>query len=222
MEQGSISVTDGDVAIGGGTYRPRAGRALRRRRRDRTGGTTGNEILTSATATVLTCLLLAEGLTILRIGSFLSAHMFIGLMLIPPVLLKLGSTGYRFARYYAQSPTYKAKGPPVLPLRLMAPILVASTIGVFATGVALLLLGHKSNTVLMLHQASFVVWGAVFGIHFLAYLPRVLRSLSSNWSGARRHAVGGSGLRGVLVASAVGGGLALALALIPTIGAWHV
>ncbi len=41
----------------------------------------------------------------------LVAHMFIGLVLIPPVLLKLGSTGYRFARYYTGAPAYRAKGP---------------------------------------------------------------------------------------------------------------
>ena len=70
-------------------------------RAGRLGGTEGNEILTGATAVVLTLLLIAEGVTIVLIGDLLSAHMFIGMALIPPVLLKLGSTGYRFARYYA-------------------------------------------------------------------------------------------------------------------------
>jgi hypothetical protein len=70
-------------------------------RAERLGGTEGNEILTNATAVVLTLLLIAEGVTILLIGDLLSAHMFIGMVLIGPVLLKLGSTGYRFARYYS-------------------------------------------------------------------------------------------------------------------------
>src|SRR6266536_6655620 len=64
-------------------------------RRDRFGGTEGNEILTSAAAVVLTGLLAAEGVTIVRMGGLVSAHMFIGLVLIRPVLLKLESTGYR-------------------------------------------------------------------------------------------------------------------------------
>ena len=219
--QGSVSVPDRDVVSAGGTYRPQIGRVSRNGRRAWTGGSAGNEILTSATAAVLTCLLLAEGLTILRVRSLLGPHMFIGLMLIPPVLLKLTSTGYRFLRYYARSPAYREKGPPLLPLRLMAPVLVASTIGVFASGVALLAVGHRSNTLLLLHKASFVLWGAVFGIHFLAYLPRVLRSLRADWGVARRQAVRGAGFRGMLVASAVGGGAALALALLPAITAWH-
>jgi hypothetical protein len=214
-------VTDRGLVSDAGAYRPRAHRAVQSRRRDRTGGAAGNEILTSATAAVLTCLLLAEGLTILRIGSLRSAHMFIGMVLIPPVLLKLGSTGYRFFRYYTRTPAYHEKGPPLLPLRLMAPVLVASTIAVFATGVSLLAIGHPSNTLLLLHKASFVLWGAVFGIHFLAYLPRVLRSLRGDWGVAGRHAARGAGIRGMLVASAVGGGVALALALLPTISAWH-
>jgi hypothetical protein len=41
--------------------------------------TEGNEILTSATAVVLTLLLIAEGITIVLIGDLLSAHMFIGM-----------------------------------------------------------------------------------------------------------------------------------------------
>ena len=48
-------------------------------------------------------------------GGLVSAHMFIGMVLIPPVLLKLASTGYRFVRYYTGSQAYRAKGPPPLP-----------------------------------------------------------------------------------------------------------
>jgi hypothetical protein len=185
------------------------------------GGAAGNEILTSAIAAVLTILLLAEGVTLLRLGPLLVPHMFIGLALIPLVLLKLASTGYRFTRYYIHAPAYREKGPPLLPLRLLAPVLVAATLGVFATGVALLIDGRKSNTLLFFHQAAFVVWGAAFGIHFLAYLPRVLRSLRDDWSARRRRAVGGAGLRVTLVGTAMGSGLVFALALLPTIDAWQ-
>jgi hypothetical protein len=86
----------------------------------RLGGTEGNEILTIAAAVVLVPLLVAEGITVVHMRGLLSTHMFIGLVLIPPVLLKLGSTGYRMASYYASSRAYRLKGPPLLPLRLMA------------------------------------------------------------------------------------------------------
>ncbi len=154
-------------------------------------------------------------------GGLLSVHMFIGLVLVPPVLLKLGSTGYRFARYYTKARPYREKGPPALPMRLLAPVLVAMTIGVLATGIWLLLLGHKSDQVLLLHKATFIVWGAVFGIHFLVYAPRMLRSLGSDWSVARRRAVPGSGIRGMLVAASLGAGVALAISLVSSISGYH-
>jgi hypothetical protein len=61
----------------------------------------------------------------------------------------------------------------------------------------------------------------VFAVHFLAHVPRVVRSLRAEWGAARREVVPGAGVRGMLVASAVGAGGALALSLLPAMGAWH-
>ena len=188
-------------------------------RRDGWGGTEGNELLTSATAVLLVGLLVAEGITVVHMRGLVSAHMFIGLVLIPPVLLKLGSTGYRFFRYYGGTRAYREKGPPRLALRVLAPVLVAATIAVFASGVLLLANGHKARTLLEIHQVSFIIWVVVFGVHFLAYVPRVIRSLSNASSATPR--VPGTGLRGMLLAAAGGGGVALALALLPAIQSWH-
>jgi hypothetical protein len=176
--------------------------------------------VTSAAAVVLVVLLVAEGVTIVHMGGLLSAHMFIGLVLIGPVLLKLGSTGYRMVSYYAGAREYRAKGPPPLPLRVMAPVLVASTIAVLASGVALLAAGHKSGTILTVHKLSFIVFGVVLAVHFLAYVPRVAHSLRADWVASGRRAVPGAGVRATLVAAAAGGGVALALALLPTIHAY--
>ncbi len=189
-------------------------------RRERLGGTAGNETLTSATAAVLTLLLAAEGITIVQMHGLRGAHMFIGMVLIPPIALKLGSTGYRFVRYYTGARPYREKGPPLLPLRLIAPLLVAATLGVFISGVWLLAIEHKSDQVLFVHKLSFIVWGVVFAVHFLAHLPRMLGSLSHDWSAAQRHVVGGSGARALLVTAALGGGVALALAVLTDINAW--
>ena len=38
---------------------------------------------------------------------------------------------------------------------------------VFGSGVALLLIGHRSDIVLELHKVAFIVWGACFAAHFL-------------------------------------------------------
>ena len=185
------------------------------RARLRLGGPAGNEVLTGVTALVLALLLAVEGVTLLFLHQLLSVHMFVGLLLIGPVALKLGSTGYRFARYYTRNAAYRVKGPPALPLRLLAPVLVATTVLVLASGVALLLIGHHSDTVLFVHKASFIVWSAVFAVHFLAYLPRALRAV------VPREAVRGAAVRAVAVALSLVAGIALAVALLDRIGAWH-
>jgi hypothetical protein len=63
---------------------------------------------------VLTTLLLAEGATIIDMGRSADAAHGRGLVLIPPILVKLGSTGYRFARYDTRAPAYLKKGPPLI------------------------------------------------------------------------------------------------------------
>ena len=190
-------------------------------RTERLGGTEGNEVLTSATAVVLTLFLIAEAVTIVLIGDLLSAHMFIGMALIPPVLLKLGSTGYRFARYYTGARVYREKGPPPLLLRLLAPLLVLTTLIIFATGVVLLLSGHRSDLVFNLHKVSFIVWSGCFGVHFLAHAPQTVRALQAGWRRTRPRRIPGSELRLALVMASIGGGLALALALLSLITGWH-
>jgi hypothetical protein len=196
--------------------------ARERRRTTRVGAVERNLLLTSAAAAVLTLLLLAEVLTLLNMHALRSEHMFIGLMLIPPVLLKLASTGYRFARYYTGAPAYRQKGPPHTLLRVLGPILVASTATIFASGVGMLLVGHHSGFALTLHKVAFFVWGAVFVVHFLAYAPTAARSLGATVAASRAgRRIAGSGLTMTLALGSVGGGLVLALALLSHIGAWH-
>jgi hypothetical protein len=190
-------------------------------KRWRAGGSQGNELLTSATAVVLIALLAAEGITILDLRALVDEHMFIGLVLIPPVLLKLGSIGYRFVRYYTGSRAYVGKGPPLLPLRVVAPFLVIATVALFTSGGLLLAAGHNTRSLLQIHQVSAIVWAAVFAVHLVAYIPRVARSLGTALRATRETAVPGADARRVLVVSATGAGVALALALLPAITGWH-
>ncbi len=127
---------------------------------------------------MLLVLLAALGVTIVRIHPLIWEHLFIGLLLLGPVALKLGSTGYRFVRYYTHDPVYLRKGPPPPSLRLLGPLVVLSTVVVFASGVALLLLGPSSrSTLLLVHKASFFVWLAATAVHVLGHLPEVTRAL---------------------------------------------
>jgi hypothetical protein len=187
------------------------------------GGIVGNERLTAASGILLIVLFAALGVTILRIGPLISVHLFLGLLLIPPVLLKLASTGYRFMRYYTGNRVYRERGAPPTPLRLLAPVVVFFTVAVFATGVALLFVGPGSTGPLrMLHKVSFIVWVAVTAVHVLAHLPDVSTALLTRREGHveyNPYAAGRAG-RTISLAGALVAGLVLALLLIPSFEAW--
>jgi hypothetical protein len=178
---------------------------------ERSGGIEGNARLTATTAVVLIVLLAIEGVTILFIRPLLSLHMFVGVMLIPPVALKLASTSWRFFRYYAGSATYRQKGPPPLLLRLLvAPAVILSTLFLFGTGVALLAIGPGDGIVVGLHKTSFVVWLVAVGVHVLAHIRALPRDASNDWRRATRFPA--AAVRFGLVAAAlfVGAGAAAA------------
>jgi hypothetical protein len=140
----------------------------------RFGGSAANEQLTAIVAAVLLPLLVAEAATLLDIRSLLTVHAFIGMLLVPVVVVKLASAGWRMMRYYAGSDEYVERGPPQLAIRLLvAPVLVASTVLLFGTGVALLALSQTEGMVVGLHKASFLVWAGAFGLHFLTQIAQL-------------------------------------------------
>lgn len=144
------------------------------------GGTAGNERLTILAGLLLIVAFAALGLTIVAIGRLLWWHLFIGLLLIGPVLLKMASTGYRFLRYYTGNRRYTAKGPPPAVLRLLAPLVVFDTVIVFISGVVLLYIGPASSLrdkTLLIHKASFILWLVLVAVHVLGHLPEILRFL---------------------------------------------
>ena len=150
----------------------------------RAGGSSANEQLTAIVAAVLGPLLLAEGATLLNVRSLLTVHAFVGMMLIPVVAVKIASTGWRMVRYYAGSEEYVLRGPPQLAIRLVvAPVLVASTLVLFGTGVTLLVVDQTEGMIVGLHKASFVVWGFAFGLHFLTRIGLLWRALRARVSG---------------------------------------
>src|SRR6202035_3474061 len=108
-----------------------------------------------------------ETLTTIALRSFLPEHIFLGMLLLPPVALKLGTTGWRFARYYMRDEPYVRAGPPRALLRVLAPLLVASTLALFGAGVAMIVVGHRGGELRTLHTFSFVAWGVLIGIHVI-------------------------------------------------------
>jgi hypothetical protein len=179
------------------------------------GGPPGNQRLTSATGLVLLVLLAVETLTTLALRTYLPVHIFLGLLLLPPVVLKLASTGWRFLRYYTRTKPYRLEGPPRPLLRVLAPLLVASTLSLFGSGVALIVVGHGDGPLRTVHSLSFIVWGVLMIVHVLAYLKRVLRVGPADW---RRHAkvvVAGARSRRALLGGTLLAGVILALAIYP-------
>jgi hypothetical protein len=204
-----VGMFDSQAATLGGT---------RSRLADRTGGVAGNARLTGAVAVALLVLLAAEGATIPFIGQLLGAHLFIGLMLIPPVALKLGSVGWRFARYYTHDEPYVRKGPPPTVLRVLAPGVVVTTIALFGTGVALLFAGPPSHTLIFAHKLSFFAWVALMTLHVLGHLLELPSLAGADWRRGSR--VGGVATRAGALAVAIGLGVALGFVALAVGGAW--
>ena len=182
--------------------------------------TEGNERLTTSVGLVLIVLLGLEGLTLLALRSYLPVHIFLGLLLLPPIGLKLASTGWRFARYYTGSKPYRLKGPPNLLLRLLAPLLVASTLSLFASGVGLVVLDRGEGRLLSLHSLSFKVWFVLMTVHVLAYLVRTLRVGPADWRRNAELVVAGARSRRAALTGALLAGVIVALATYPTQHTW--
>ncbi len=168
------------------------------------GGSGGNEQLTAIVAALLILMLAAEGATLLNIRGLLSVHAFVGMLLIPVVALKLASVGWKMLRYYLHGEEYVRVGPPHAFIRmLLAPLTVVSTVALFGTGVALLVLDQTQGTLVGLHKASFVVWLGSTSLHVLTRVWKLPEALRTRVPGVvlRLGLAGGSVVVGVALAT---------------------
>jgi hypothetical protein len=192
--------------------RDRTAAAHRHRRSLPAAGPEGNEHLTAITGAVLLVGFAVEGVTILELHRLLWLHFAVGFLLIGPVLLKVGSTMYRFIRYYARSEPYLRKGPPAPVLRILGPLVVLTSLAVLATGVVLAVVGPGNGSWLFLHKASFVLWFGVMTVHVVAYAPRLPRLLApSRARGPVPARSPGAAARYLALSGALAGGIAVAV-----------
>jgi len=182
----------------------------------------GNARLTAIVGVLLLGPVAVEvGTILLGVHTFMSLHVFVGLALIPPVLLKLASTGWRFARYYTRKEAYVEHGAPQITMRLLAPLFVAATVVLFASGVAMgILHGQALVVARRLHGPASVVWLVLFAIHALVYLKRALIGSSQELSAATGRSVPGRRARGYLIAATVVSGLIVGAATVPAQHRW--
>ncbi|MGI8677442.1 MAG: hypothetical protein ACR2LX_01890 [Jatrophihabitans sp.] len=185
-------------------------------------GVEGNARLTASNGLLLIALLAVEGVTILDVRQMITLHMYLGILLLGPVLLKTASTVYRFARYYRGAGPYRRKGPPHPVLRLLGPAVILTTLAVLGTGIGLIATGPRHREPLLtLHQASFIAWVALMAIHILGHLReasldtwRDLRSVPGDAASTRRAVRAGTLIAALLI------GVGAATALMPSASAW--
>ena len=175
-------------------------------------GVEANARLTGYLGVVLVVLLAAELVTGLRFRQLLPAHAVIGFVLLPPVLLKLASVGYRFARYYTGDARYRAAGPPRLAMRLLGPVIVLLTVVVLGTGIELWLFGYRFGFIWVpVHHFSAYLWFLTMAVHVVNYLKRTPELAAADW----RDHLRGAFTRRSLVAGSLVAGAALAIAMLP-------
>ena len=188
----------------------------------RATGVEGNARLTSSAAVLLLILLAAEGLTLPAIHTLLRPHVYIGFALIPPVALKLGSTLYRFTRYYTRSPGYREKGPPPAVLRALGPVVVLSTVLLLASGVALLFFtGSWQQRMLTLHKASFILWFAAMTVHVVAHVIETAQLAPRDWVPRQPRTLPMAAARRWIIAATVLAGALLGAWGLGHISGWH-
>jgi hypothetical protein len=165
---------------------------------------TSNQRLTALTGALLYVLSIAIVLTVLDISGLLALHYLVGFLLIPPVALKLGSTGYRFFRYYAGSPSFSSAAPPPLVLRfLVAPLLVASTVVVFVTGLELWVFGLRyGESWMTAHTLGAVVMMLAVTAHVVPHLRRSVEAVALAAAPTRTAGSGSSLVLGSLLLGA--------------------
>jgi hypothetical protein len=171
---------------------------------------------------LLFALFAVEGFTVLSVGSLLTAHVFVGVLLLGPILLKTGSTSWRFVRYYRSDPAYRQKGPPPMLLRLLGPFVVVLSFAVVLSGIGLIVGAPSSwhDRLLFVHKVTFVLWLGAMTIHVLGHLIETARVAPRDWRRRSRREVPAASARQWAMAASLAAGLLLALWLTPYSSSW--
>lgn len=171
-------------------------------------------------------------MTLLDVSGWMSWHVVIGVLLVPVALLKTGSTGWRIVRYYFGSRPYRTAGPPPMILRVLGPLVILSTLGVLGSGLALIALGQGTSqqtwlTVLgqqvsavTLHQALFIAFGVLTGLHLLARIVPAIRLTTGAWTDTKPRTPGKRPRALALITTLAAAAVAAALVL-PTAHGWQ-
>lgn len=198
-----------------------------RRAANQQAAVVGNERMIALVGTVLLVLIGVEIVIAAKMRVLMPIHIFVGVLLTFPLFVKIGSTGYRFLRYYTGSPAFVQKGPPRLVMRLLAPLLLLASLSLVTSGIILSLLSPTNGWsvwVLRLHALSVMCWLPLLALHVGVYIWRVPLLLLADWQKRATRRVPGREWRyaGTFVALLAGvGAAALFLPLTTSWTAWE-
>jgi magnesium-transporting ATPase (P-type) len=136
----------------------------------------GNLILTSHAGLVILFFLVLLYFTGLEFTPLRGVHFGLGFALIPILLVKLGSTGWRAVNYYFDRDPYRAAGPPWLLPRIMALPLTACAIAATISGVVLWAEGTDRGTWATVHIYSVISLAVVVVVHLVIYTRKAFRA----------------------------------------------
>lgn len=180
-----------------------------------------NERLTALTGAVLFVLIVTELVITANLHALISVHIFVGVLLAGPLMVKLGSTGYKFFRYYSGSSAYVENGPPHILLRLLGPLVLITTLAVFISGFGLAIAGPAHEGLFFLaHAASVAMWLPLIAVHIYAHIRKVPRLISEDLGNQPANRVSGRAGRVYLNIGALIVGLIAAILMMPVSVPW--
>jgi|SRR5579884_2495107 hypothetical protein len=139
-------------------------------------GPRANRRVTALTGLLVLPLAALVLLTGLLFGSLWHVHYFLAFLLLPLVLLKVGSTTYRMVRYYLRSGLYRFIRPPYPLARVTSPLLVVSVVLLFVSGIAMWATHSRRDPWGWLHTDAAIAFSCLVALHLGMYVPEALRA----------------------------------------------
>lgn len=151
-----------------------------------------NSRLTAILGLTLLILFALQVVTVLAgVRSVLTWHVVLGLILLPPVGLKLTSVTWRMVSYHRGRDGFADITPPPPALRVLGLFLAGLTVALLVSGITLLDgPGWAQSPALLVHQVSFYAWLAAVVVYVVPHFLQAVHLAKRDWArrvgGARR------------------------------------
>jgi hypothetical protein len=143
-------------------------------------GLRANRRLIALTGAVLLPLAVLVLLTGFFFDQLWGAHFFVGYLMLPAVLVKLGSTLYRMVRYYLRSGLYRYVRPPYPFARFTSAMLFIAVVVLFVSGIVMGVTGRQDAPWNLMHPFAASAFSSIIILHLCMYLPEALRTVGED------------------------------------------